>query len=321
MDNSPMIKNSSVFLPIRELSEKFGYTVIYTKKDNTIDIINDSNKITLYIDKDTAYVNGEELYISSPAYITNNTTYVPVRFISESFGLKVDWNQDSWEVSIDKHNFVVDKKEKKLISNLKDTPTILGDLTLTDPNSISLYETQISDYAYIIRVDSYYGEPSMNYDVNLFYIKDGKVIDKSFYKSWYPRNTRIDSRDNMTAICNGKEARVYDNHTGTLTNTIDLVSLLGDGTYTIDIVGEKFIVVRDDKNEGGGMGILIEFNTNKIQKLYELIPDADDRDYAQWGNLPTNDSIRLIEKHRDTLTFSYHNLDDELSTFDYILGK
>ena len=303
------------------LSEKFGYTVNYTKKDNTIDIINDSNKITLYINKDTAYVNGEELYISSPAYITNNTTYVPVRFISESFGLKVDWNQNTREVSIDKHKFVVDKKEKKLISNLKDTPTILGDLTLTDPNSISLYETQISDYAYILRVDSYYGEPSMNYDVNLFYIRDGKVIDKSFYKSWYPRNTGIDSRDNMTAICNGKEARIYDNHTGTLTNTIDLVNLLGNGTYTLDIVGEKFIVVRDDKNEGGGMGILIEFNTNKIQKLYELIPDADDRDYAQWGNLPTYDCIRLIEKHRDTLTFSYHNLDNELCTFDYILGK
>ena len=322
LNNQPMIKDDSIFLPIRELSEKFGYTVTYIPKENAVDISNGTDKITLYIDQYTACINGLELYIYAPCpYVANNTTYVPIRFISEAFGLKVDWNQKSKEVSISKSTFVVNKSTKKLISNITDTPTILGDLTISDPNSTDICETKLSDNSYIFRFDSSHGEPAMIFDVNLFYIKNNKVIDKSSYRSWYPRNRVIKCLDNMAAICDGKEARIYDDRTGTLTNTIDLVSLVGDGDYTLDIVGNNFIVVRDVEDEGGGMGILIELNTNKIQKLYELIPDADDRDYAQWGNLPTYDCIRLIEKHRDTLTFSYHNLDNELCTFDYILGK
>lgn len=53
-------------------------------------------------------VNGKEIKLDTPAYIENNRTMVPVRFISEALGLKVNWISEEQIVE------VVDKESIKL---------------------------------------------------------------------------------------------------------------------------------------------------------------------------------------------------------------
>lgn len=49
----------------------------------------------------TILVNGKEVKTDSPAFIKDGRTMVPVRFISEALGLKVDWDQATRTVTVD----------------------------------------------------------------------------------------------------------------------------------------------------------------------------------------------------------------------------
>lgn len=46
------------------------------------------------------YVNGDVKVLDVPSKLINSRTLVPVRAISEAFGCKVDWIQDTQTVSI-----------------------------------------------------------------------------------------------------------------------------------------------------------------------------------------------------------------------------
>ncbi len=41
-----------------------------------------------------------EVELSEPAQIVNSRTLIPLRFVSESLGYKVDWNGETQEIDI-----------------------------------------------------------------------------------------------------------------------------------------------------------------------------------------------------------------------------
>ena len=45
-------------------------------------------------------VEGVDLLMDTEPFIKNSRTYVPIRFVAEGMGLKVDWNNDTQEVTI-----------------------------------------------------------------------------------------------------------------------------------------------------------------------------------------------------------------------------
>ena len=70
------------------------------QKENVVD--NDKLEIKLKLGDKKAYVNGnEKLLLEAPISI-NGTTMVPVRFISETFNCKVNWDKVSKEITITK---------------------------------------------------------------------------------------------------------------------------------------------------------------------------------------------------------------------------
>ena len=48
--------------------------------------------ISVSINSNIAYVNGEQKMLDVPAEITNGRTFVPVRFFGEALGMNVDWD-------------------------------------------------------------------------------------------------------------------------------------------------------------------------------------------------------------------------------------
>ena len=52
------------------------------------------------IDSDRAYINNIEYILDSPPIIVNSRTLVPVRFISESLGKEVSWDNVNRNVII-----------------------------------------------------------------------------------------------------------------------------------------------------------------------------------------------------------------------------
>ena len=60
--------------------------------------------VKLKIGSHTVLINGKETYLDAPPFIVASAgrTVVPVRFISEAFGAKVDWNPNARKVTIKK---------------------------------------------------------------------------------------------------------------------------------------------------------------------------------------------------------------------------
>ena len=100
-------KTNRVMVPIRYISENLGAQInFYERNENNtrgvligaIDVL-----VELDINSTKAKVNkaGNEsiIELDSPAILYDGRTYVPIRFISETLGLNVDWKDNSVYIS------------------------------------------------------------------------------------------------------------------------------------------------------------------------------------------------------------------------------
>jgi hypothetical protein len=92
-DTQPYLDHeiSRVRVPIRFVAEAMGAQVTWDQVSQTVTIVREGLEIKLTIDQSIALVNGHVLPIDAPAKLVADRTMVPLRFISEAFGAKVDW--------------------------------------------------------------------------------------------------------------------------------------------------------------------------------------------------------------------------------------
>ncbi|WP_274364605.1 stalk domain-containing protein [Paenibacillus thermotolerans] len=94
--------NNSLTVPIRVVSGRLGATVAWDQRSQTVTLKKDGNTIVLPVGSHTAKVNGADLDLPAAAYVKNGTTYVPIRFVSELFGLNVNYDQKQKTVKLAK---------------------------------------------------------------------------------------------------------------------------------------------------------------------------------------------------------------------------
>ncbi|MBE7053557.1 MAG: hypothetical protein E7391_04700 [Ruminococcaceae bacterium] len=92
MDQMPVIVNGRTLVPLRAIFEALGATVGWDDATKTATGVLDDTTVSLQIDNTNAKVNGKDVTLDVPAQIVGSRTLVPVRFISESLGCKVDWD-------------------------------------------------------------------------------------------------------------------------------------------------------------------------------------------------------------------------------------
>lgn len=88
---SPIIENGRMLVPFRQLFEAIDYRVTYESATKKVTGHNEDTTIELLIDSNIAYVNGEKVTLDAKAKVVKGHTLVPVRFIAETTGFKVDW--------------------------------------------------------------------------------------------------------------------------------------------------------------------------------------------------------------------------------------
>lgn len=82
---------------------KTGQGLFILPEPTTIDIskyTEEDMEIKLRINNKLAHVNGKEVMLDTEPIIHCNRTMVPIRFIAETFGCKVEWNEKEREVTI-----------------------------------------------------------------------------------------------------------------------------------------------------------------------------------------------------------------------------
>lgn len=99
-DQGAMIIGSRTMVPMRKIFEELDSYVEWNNQTKTITAIRGSKRIVLTIGSNTAIVNGQKITLDTPAQIVNTRTLIPLRFISEALGAKVDWNSQLKTVSV-----------------------------------------------------------------------------------------------------------------------------------------------------------------------------------------------------------------------------
>lgn len=101
-DVAPKIVKDRTMLPARFVAEKLGATVEWNEEKQEVTIKSDDVTIVITIGAEKALVNDKEVELDSPAFIENDRTYTPIRFISENLGATVNWNGATEQVVITK---------------------------------------------------------------------------------------------------------------------------------------------------------------------------------------------------------------------------
>ena len=107
-DVAPKIVNDRTMLPARFVAENLGADVKWDGEKELVTIQGNNLKtgeevtILICIGSDLAYVNGKEIKLDSAAFVENDRTYTPIRFISEELGASVDWIETEQKVVITK---------------------------------------------------------------------------------------------------------------------------------------------------------------------------------------------------------------------------
>ncbi|QGQ96634.1 hypothetical protein EHS13_18005 [Paenibacillus psychroresistens] len=96
----PVIIKGTTYITVRPLSEAFKSTVVWDDSDQTVTITNDQTTIICQIDNPIASVNGNEVRLTEPPRLLEHRTIVPLRFIVESLGLTIAWQDLTQTIEI-----------------------------------------------------------------------------------------------------------------------------------------------------------------------------------------------------------------------------
>ncbi|MCL6605541.1 MAG: copper amine oxidase N-terminal domain-containing protein [Paenibacillus sp.] len=97
---APILTTGTTLVPFRAISESLQAEVVWNQKERSVTVTRDGTTVKLFIDKKTAYVNGQPVTLQVPAAIVKGNTVVPVRFVSEALKATVKWEAESQTVVI-----------------------------------------------------------------------------------------------------------------------------------------------------------------------------------------------------------------------------
>jgi len=102
LDYPPYIKNGRTFVPVRFITEAFGATIEWEAKSQMIYITLGDMTILMQIGNNTVFVNGKSYLLDAAPEIRNSRTFVPIRFIAETFESSIDWDNATQTIQIQK---------------------------------------------------------------------------------------------------------------------------------------------------------------------------------------------------------------------------
>ncbi len=100
-DVLPFIDSQNrTIVPLRFIGEELGYTFTWNEGTKQVIFTGGSNLVALTIGSNEALVNGQKVQMDTVAVVKNGRTMVPIRFVLESLGVKVDYNPSTKTVNL-----------------------------------------------------------------------------------------------------------------------------------------------------------------------------------------------------------------------------
>ncbi len=135
IDTAPVIIDGRTLIPVRGVSEAMGGNVDWNNDTKTVTITLGSNKVEMTVDSKTAYFNNNAQTLDVAPVILNGRTMLPARFIAESFGFDVNWDNDTKTISITPRQ----EATTEITTVEKSTETTTVKKTESDSKSLVVY--------------------------------------------------------------------------------------------------------------------------------------------------------------------------------------
>ncbi|MHA2858210.1 copper amine oxidase N-terminal domain-containing protein [Paenibacillus lautus] len=147
-----ILKNNRVLIPIRAVSQNLGIDVKWNQFQKTAQLTKGETVITLAVQFKRALVNHDRVDFDAPVELIQNTTYVPLRFVSQTMGAEVKWDRKTKEATV-----ILDGKQVvvRLINPKFQVPT---NQRLSDSRIARLSEklNEASDLSKVKQVRTYF---------------------------------------------------------------------------------------------------------------------------------------------------------------------
>jgi len=192
-DVMPVIENGRTLVPMRGIFEALGANITWDDASKTITGKKDDIYIIITIGKNIAKAGNKEVTLDTPAKIISDRTMVPVRFIAESLGCNVEWEDVTKTVIINTSSSYLKASVKPLVSSFhRPVPTEfeksndLNDLHyfLEPDNSKNeeMYEKVKSQGEIVCTTDKFlekYNEQNSEYGKGEVLLSEGNKSNKS----------------------------------------------------------------------------------------------------------------------------------------------
>jgi N-acetylmuramoyl-L-alanine amidase len=183
----PIIFNGYTLVPAREVFEALGAKVDWKDEISQVYISYEGRLVVLPTDATKAYVDGNGFNMAIPAKIINNKVMIPVRFVSEALGLKVEWDNSTRIVNVSDGNAAVQSTtaattQTTTVETTVETTTVATTTTesTTQATTATVTTTEATTQATTSSAVSVTGTKDFGYDSESgsIYIKNlGNAID------------------------------------------------------------------------------------------------------------------------------------------------
>lgn len=97
----PIVENGRTLVEFRSIFEALDYEIFWDSKNSTITCNNASTTLKLKIGDKNVYINGNLLTLEVAPKVIKGRTVVPLRFVGEASGKRVDWYEKTRTITID----------------------------------------------------------------------------------------------------------------------------------------------------------------------------------------------------------------------------
>lgn len=102
MGVAPVVKNGRTLVPMRPVFEALNSGVAYNDNEKAVYAIGNGKLMKIIIGSDTVYVNNEPQKLEAAAEIVDGRTLVPIRFVAETLGASVEYDERQGAIFINK---------------------------------------------------------------------------------------------------------------------------------------------------------------------------------------------------------------------------
>lgn len=99
----PVIIDERTLVPTREVFQPMGAAVEWKTAEKKVFINHGDTLMILQVDQQDVWIDGEISQLDVPPKIINNKLMLPLRFIGETLGYQVDWQQETNNININQN--------------------------------------------------------------------------------------------------------------------------------------------------------------------------------------------------------------------------